>query len=56
MIFTTTLKREELGKYNGVEGINHIDYQPHKPSKILDSSYVREFSDLMSQLSIQLRF
>lgn len=55
MIFTTTLKREELGKYNGVEGINHIDYQPHKPSKILDSSYVREFSALMSQLSIQLR-
>lgn len=54
VIFTTTLKSEELGKYDRFETINHIDYQLHKPSKILDISYVSEFSKLLSQLKIQL--
>lgn len=53
IIFTTTLKKEELGKYDNIENLNHIDYQSHKPSKVLDSVYVSEFSDLISQLSIQ---
>lgn len=37
VILTTTLKNEELGKYNGLNGINHIDYSNHAPSKILSS-------------------
>ena len=52
VILTTTLKHEELGKYDSVEGINHIDYLSHTPSKILDGRYVREFLNLLSSLSI----
>ena len=52
VILTTTLKHEELGKYDSVEGINHINYLSHTPSKILDGRYVREFLNLLSSLSI----
>lgn len=52
VILTTTLKHEELGKYDSVEGINHIDYLSHTPSKILDGRYMREFLNLLSSLSI----
>lgn len=55
IIFTTTLKREELGKYDTLEGINHINYLSHTPSKILDSKYVAGFTDLMSNLSVKIQ-
>lgn len=54
IIFTTTLKNEELGKYDACEGINHIDYISHTPSKILDSQYVNNFIELLTSLSIKL--
>ena len=54
IIFTTTLKREEMGKYDSVENINHINYQSHTPSKILSDSYVDDFVLLLSNLSINI--
>ena len=54
IIFTTTLKDEELGKYDALEGVNHINYLSHTPSKILDSRYVSEFKGLMANLSITM--
>ena len=50
-IFTTTLKDEELGKYNKRRDINHIDYIDHQPSKMLTDSYVNEFQKLIKNLS-----
>lgn len=55
VIFTTTLKQEEYGKYGVVEGVNHIDYTSHLPSKILKSEYVDEFSNLLSELSLNTK-
>lgn len=55
VILTTTLKQEELGKYDSLEGINHINYLSHTPSKILNASYTREFLGLLSNLSIVVR-
>ena len=45
---------EELGKYDALEGVNHINYLSHTPSKILDSRYVPEFKVLMTNLSIMM--
>lgn len=55
VIFTTTLKHEELGKYDCLDDINHIIYLPHTPSKILDGVYVNDFLDLLSGLSISIQ-
>lgn len=55
VIFTTTLKHEELGKYDCLDDINHINYLPHTPSKILDNMYVNNFLDLLSGLSIRIQ-
>lgn len=55
IIFTTTLKHEEIGKYDSVEGINHINYISHTPSKLLDSKYVAEFMDLLGVLSVKIQ-
>ncbi len=54
VIFTTTLKTEELGKYNDNDAINHIDFTSNAPSKMLDSSYVDEFLCLTRQLAITI--
>ena len=48
VILTTTLKHEELGKYDSIEGVNHINYISHIPSKILDGRYVADFLCCMS--------
>lgn len=53
VILTTTLKAEELGKYDGVEGIHHIDYTNHTPSKMLSKEFLSDFSEIISSLSIQ---
>ncbi|MEH7470135.1 hypothetical protein V7195_26795, partial [Priestia megaterium] len=54
VILTTTLKREEIGKYDKQEFnfVNHIDYSNHSPSKILQSKYVEEFKKLIEDFSI----
>lgn len=55
VILTTTLKREEIGKYDALNNINHIDYQTHTPSKILDNSFVEDFLSLLARLSIDIK-
>ena len=55
VIFTTTLKEEEFGKYDNRAGINHIDYKNHKPSKMLSDEYLDEFMNIMTSMSINLR-
>ena len=54
VIFTTTLKLEELGKYDTRTDIHHIDYKNHAPSKMLSEVYVEEFCELLGSLSINL--
>lgn len=53
-IFTTTLKTEELGKYDDLSYINSIDYKEHTPSRMLNASYNSEFRKLLSNLLIEL--
>ena len=53
-IFTTTLKTEEIGKYNNLEGVNHIDYMSHKASKMLNDSYNLDFRKLLASLSLEI--
>lgn len=47
VIFTTTLKTEEVGKYDDMKVINHIDYSNHTASKILSINYLEEFQKLI---------
>lgn len=54
VIFTTTLKLEELGKYDSRTDIHHIDYKEHLPSKMLSEIYVDEFRELLRSLSINM--
>lgn len=54
VIFTTTLKHEEIGKYDTLTGVNHIDYQTHAPSKILNNIFVEDFISLLRDLSIKV--
>lgn len=53
IIFTTTLKEEEIGKYDELDGINHIDYSLHTPSKILSKDYLLEFTNLLSIFNLK---
>lgn len=54
IIFTTTLKKEEIGKYDDLKNINHINYTNHTPSKMLNDNYLIEFKKLLRDLSIEL--
>ncbi|WP_197696943.1 hypothetical protein [Clostridium cochlearium] len=53
-IFTTTLKSEELNKYENISYINNIDYTSHKPSKMLSKDFNIKFKKLLADLSIKL--
>ena len=55
VIFTTTLKHEEMGKYDSLEGVNHINYFSHTPSEILEGKYVDDFMVLMNSLSVKIQ-
>ena len=55
VILTTTLKREEIGKYDALADVNHIDYQTHTPSKILNNTSVENFVALLANLSIEIK-
>ncbi|MGG0847902.1 hypothetical protein [Peribacillus simplex] len=52
IIFTTTLKVEEVGKYDREEFkfINHIDYSDHTPSSILKSEYRDYFNTILNEI------
>lgn len=54
IVFSTTLKEEELGKYDNRTDIHHIDYATHSPSKMLSSDYRNEFYSIMNSISINL--
>lgn len=54
IILTTTLKNQELGKYDNIEYINHIDYKNHTPCKMLSADYLDEFKDIIAGLSVKL--
>ncbi|QED47758.1 hypothetical protein [Cytobacillus dafuensis] len=51
IIFTTTLKDEEVGKYDREEFdyINHLDYSSHTPSNILKRQYADSFNLLLKE-------
>lgn len=55
VIFTTTLKAEEYGKYNNRDDINHIDFTSHTPSKMLNASYVSEFLRMTELLALAMK-
>ncbi|TKI54806.1 hypothetical protein E8L90_04765 [Brevibacillus antibioticus] len=52
VILTVTLKEQELGKYDNHEFINHIDYTPHTPSKLLTTTYVDAFLAELKKFSL----
>ena len=54
IVFTTTLKNEELGKYDKQTGLHHIDYTDHVASKMLSATYLNEFRQLLSNMSVNL--
>jgi len=54
VIFTTTIKEEETGKYRDEKGINSIDYSKNAPSKILNENDVTEFTELLGVISVSL--
>jgi hypothetical protein len=54
VIFTTTLKTEEVGKYDNMKTINHIDYSNHTASKMLNKKFLKEFQNLLEDFSIKL--
>jgi hypothetical protein len=54
VIFTATLKEQELGKYNSIENINHIDYVQHEAFKLLQEPHVSRFIDLLNELNLKL--
>ena len=54
VILTTTLKTEELGKYNERKRINHIDYSTNIPSKLLSAKNVSGFIDLLQSFSLEI--
>lgn len=51
IIFTTTLKTEEIGKYDKEEFkfVNHIDYSTHIPSSILNEGYLDYFKIMLKE-------
>ena len=52
VIFTTTLKTEELGKYDDVNFVNKIDYSSNMPNKIMTEAFVEKFIEKISEFNI----
>lgn len=55
IIFTTTLKDEEIGKYDNQSEINHIDYKNHVSSKMLSSEYCEQFKGLVADFAFNFK-
>lgn len=53
-ILTTTLKKEEKGKYNQMEGVNILDYTNHTTNKILKYEFLDNFKKLLKEVHISL--
>ena len=54
IIFTATLKNEEMSKYRDRKGINGIDYSVNKESHILMQDNVPEFQKLLQPMMVEL--
>ena len=54
LIFTTTLKKQEKGKYDNNKIINIIDYTNHIPSKLLQEKWSKNVCNLAKIFSIEL--
>ena len=54
IIFSATLKEQELGKYFDYENINAIDYSSNEDSHILSNYYVTEFKKLLKELMVNI--
>lgn len=52
LIFTTTLKREENGKYDAIKEINHIDYSGHTPSHLIEQSYGEKIEEILKMFAL----
>lgn len=53
-ILTTTLKAEEKGKYNLLEGIHVLDYTNHRTNRILGQEHLDTFKELLHELHISV--
>ena len=53
-ILTTTLKMEEIGKYDNMDNVHIIDYSSHKTNKILNQEYLQEFKQLLQKMYIEI--
>jgi hypothetical protein len=54
MIFTATLKNEELDKYAHDDAINNINYSENTPSHVLDCKYVVALEEELKSFSIYI--
>ena len=54
IVFTATLKKEELGKYSGYGFVNQIDYSTNEANHILKSESVEDFRKLMEPLLLKV--
>ncbi len=55
IVFTTTLKSEELDKYNSRLDVHHIDYTDHTSNKLLSAASVNDFRSLLESMSVKIR-
>lgn len=54
IVFSATLKDEELGKYEKFTGINTIDYSTNTANHILSEKNVKELKALLKPLMLEL--
>ena len=54
IIFTATLKAEEMGKYKGRKKIKAIDYSSNIDSHILSSKFTKRFKTIMRSMMIKV--
>lgn len=53
-ILTTTLKTEEIGKYDTMKNVHIIDYSAHKTNKLLNQNDLERFKQLLQNMYIEL--
>lgn len=51
-IFTTTLKNEEIGKYDEYNFLNKLDYSKNTENKMLSKEYLEKFMNKLSDFKI----
>lgn len=54
VIFTVTLKDEEIGKYDDLKDVNHINYINNEPFKLLSNRYLDDFLETCNSLSLKI--